>query len=134
MTAVLVDSSVLLDLLTRDPDWYPWSSEAIGRAGNSHPLVINPIIYAEVSVNFDNIEELDKAFPPALFRREPLPFDAGFLAGKIFMRYRKRGGKRMAPLPDFFIGAHAAVAGYTLLTRNPKDYRRDFPRLNLIAP
>jgi len=96
--------------------------------------VINPIIYAEVSVGFERIEELEAALPPELFRRDHLPWEAGFLAGKAFLAYRRNSGKRTTPLPDFYIGAHAAVAGLTLVTRDPSRYRTYFPRLSLLCP
>jgi predicted nucleic acid-binding protein len=134
MTDVLVDSNVLLDLFTKDRTWFDWSRNTLEQLGDSHTLVINPVIYAEVSVHFANIKAVDDAFLPKQFRREAIPFDAAFLAGKIFARYRRRGGSRVAPLPDFFIGAHATVCGYTLLTRNARDYRRSFPGLKIIAP
>ncbi len=133
MATVLVDSNVLLDVLIPDPVWEGWSSEALAAAAESWPLVINPIVFAEVSVGFDRIEELEAALPPEL-RREPLPREAAFLAGKAFRAYRRRGGARLAPLPDLFIGAHAAVRGYTLLTRDAARYRTCFPRLALIVP
>lgn len=95
---------------------------------------MNPLVYAEVSVGFERIEELDDALPEEVFRREPLPWEAAFLAGKSFRSYRRRGGRRHAPLPDFYIGAHAAVAGYRLLTRDAARYRTYFPRVELIAP
>lgn len=97
-------------------------------------LVINPIIYSEVSIGFDRIEALDTALPEANFRRDPLPWEAGFLAGKCFIQYRRSGGARRSPLPDFYIGAHAAVRGMPLLTRDAARYRRNFPRLELVAP
>lgn len=134
MSVVLVDSSVLLDVLTEDPSWAGWSSEALERCGDENELAINPIIYAEVSIRFERIEDLDAALPDAEFRRLPLPFEAGFLAGKSYLRYRRRGGLRRAPLPDFYIGAHAAVSGFTLLTRDTARYRTYFPRLRVIAP
>jgi predicted nucleic acid-binding protein len=134
MTPVLVDSNVLIDVMHEDPRWGSWSSQALAAAGASAPLVINPLIYAEVSLRFASIEELDEALPPELLRREDLPWEAGFLAGKCFVLYRRRGGARRAPLPDFYIGAHAAVAGYRLLTRDPTRYRAYFPQLHLIAP
>ena len=134
MSVVLVDSSVLLDVLTEDPSWAGWSSEALERCGDENELAINPIIYAEVSIRFERIEDLDAALPDAEFRRLPLPFEAGFLAGKSYLRYRRRGGLRRAPLPDFYIGAHAAVSGFTLLTRDNARYRTYFPRLRVIAP
>ena len=129
MTPVLVDSNVLIDVMHEDPRWGRWSSEALAAAGASAPLVINPLIYAEVSLRFASIEELDEALSPELFRREDLPWEAGVLA-----LYRRRGGARRSPLPDFYIGAHAAVAGYRLLTRDPSRYRSYFPQLDLVAP
>lgn len=130
----LVDSNVLLDVLTEDPAWAGWSSEALVHAFDEGPVVVNPIVYAEVSVGFDRIEELDEALPAAAFVREPLPYPAGFVAGKAFLSYRRSGGTKPAPLPDFYIGAHAAVASYRLLTRDARRYRTYFPRLELIAP
>ncbi|MCZ7586625.1 MAG: type II toxin-antitoxin system VapC family toxin [Deltaproteobacteria bacterium] len=134
MTPVLVDSNVLLDQLTEDPRWVAWSDNMIARVAETAPLVINPIIYAEVSIRFRSIEEVEEAFPPSYFRRDPLPFEAAFLAGKAYMAYRRRGGRRRSPLPDFFIGAHAAVAGYRLLTRDARRYKSYFPTVPLIAP
>lgn len=134
MRAVLVDSNVLLDVATNDPVWCDWSSAAIEKAAYESPLVINPLIYAEVSIAYPRIEELEAAVPSGIFQRAPLPFDAAFLAGKAFLRYRRRGGARSAPLPDFYIGAHAAIAGYDLLTRDAARYRTYFPGVTLIAP
>ena len=133
MTAVLVDSNVLLDVLTEDERWFAWSSDTLAACADDSVLAINPIIFAEVSIRFSRIEELDEVLPPAL-QRLPLPFEAAFLAGKAFLRYRRRGGARRVPLPDFFIGAHAAVGGLRLLTRDAGRYRSYFPRLELIAP
>lgn len=134
MAGVLVDSNVLLDVLSEDPQWFDWSSNALAQSAESAPLVINPIIYAEVSIRFARIEELDEALPTELFRREPLPWAAGFLAGKCFQAYRQRGGAKRSSLPDFFIGAHAAINELTLLTRDAARYRTYFPRLNILAP
>jgi predicted nucleic acid-binding protein len=134
MTPVLVDSNVILDIATRDPTWGEWSSGALERAANEAVLVINPIIYAEVSIGFDRIEDLEGALPADFYRRDALPFEAAFLAGKCFLSYRRRGGTKRAPLPDFYIGAHAAVAGFLLLTRDAARYRSYFPKLELIAP
>jgi hypothetical protein len=131
---VLVDSNVLLDLLEEDATWYEWSSRQLQRAADSSALIINPIVYSEVSIGFTRIEELDEALRPDIFERRPLPWEAAFLAGKCFLRYRKLGGTRYSPLPDFFIGAHAAVEGLTLLTRDATRYRTYFPTLPLIAP
>ena len=110
MTAVLVDANILLDVMTEDARWFSWSAGAIERAADRYRLVINPIIYAEVSVRYSQIEELDAALPKAMFDREALPYEAAFLAGKSFLAYRRRGGTKQSPLPDFFIGAHAAIA------------------------
>jgi predicted nucleic acid-binding protein len=133
VASVLVDSNVLLDILIPDPRWEDWSSAALAEAAESSILVIDPIIFAEVSVGFDRIEELDTALPEALLR-EALPWDAAFLAGKAYPGYRRRGGTKQLPLPDFFIGAHASVRGYALLTRDARRYRTYFPRLPVIAP
>jgi predicted nucleic acid-binding protein len=130
----LVDSSVMLDILTADPRWTQWSSEALASARDDGNLVINPIVYAEVSVGFDKIEDLEEAVPASDFEREQLPYEAGFLAGKAFLAYRRRGGDRRSPLPDFYIGAHAAVRGYRLLTRDAARYRTSFPSVEVIAP
>lgn len=134
MPGVLVDSNVLLDVLTEDPKWLAWSSEALARCADESGLLINPIVYAEVSVGFDRIEDVESALPHDLFLRSPLPWEAAFLAGKCFATYRRRGGERRSPLPDFYIGAHAAVSGLSLLTRDPARYRTYFPKLALIAP
>ena len=134
MKTILVDSNVLLDVATSDPAWSTWSSEALEAAANEAPLAINAIIYAEVSVSFSRIEILEQVIPSSLFRREPLPYEAAFLAGKIFLQYRRRGGVRNAPLPDFLIGAHAAVADFRILTRDVRRYRTYFPTVDLIAP
>lgn len=134
MSGVLVDSSVLLDVATEDPRWLPWSSAALERAAERSVLVVNPLIWAEVSIGFDRIEELDAALPASAYRRDPLPYEAGFLAGKAFLAYRRRGGVRRTPLPDFYIGAHAAIAGLRLLTRDAARYRTYFPKVELIAP
>jgi predicted nucleic acid-binding protein len=134
MKPTLVDSNVLLDIATRDANWFDWSTSALESAANESPLIINAIIYAEVSIGFRRIEDLETAIPASLYRRDPLPFEAAFLAGKAFLRYRRRGGTRVRPLPDFFIGAHAAIAQHRLLTRVPRRYRTYFPTVELIAP
>lgn len=131
---VLVDSSVLLDILTDDPTWGAWSQATLERVVGTSIAVINPIVYAEVSVGFERIEDLEDALPADLYRREALPYEAAFLAGKAFLRYRRAGGTRTAPLPDFLIGAHAAVAGHRVLTRDAVRYRTYFPSVALIAP
>ena len=131
---ILVDSNVILDIATEDQTWFQWSSETLARYAETHILVINPIIYAEVSIGFDRIEDVEIILSPSFFRREPLPWEAAFLAGKCFLAYRRKGGKRGSTLPDFFIGAHAAIAGIPLLTRDTSRYRTYFPKLKLIAP
>jgi len=134
MTPVLVDSNVLLDIVTNDPRWQKWSSAALEAAANEATLVVNPLIYAEVSIAYRKIEDVEAVLPSDVFRREALPYEAAFLAGKAFLQYRKRGGARRAPLPDFYIGAHAAVAGFRLLTRDDTRYRTYFPTVDLISP
>lgn len=134
MEPVLVDSNVLLDIVTDDLTWSAWSASTLERVADEAILVIDPIVYAEVSVGFPTIEAIEAALPADLYRREELPYEAAFLAGKCFLRYRRGGGDRRSPLPDFYIGAHAAVAGYRLLTRDATRYRTYFPKLELIAP
>ena len=130
VTSVLVDTNVLIDVITGDRTWGSWSRAALDDAHDSAIVVINPIIYGEVSAGFAAIEAVDVALPKALYRREPVPYAAAFLASRAFVDYRRRGGTRPSPLADFFIGAHAAVAGYRLLTRDPARYRTSFPRLS----
>jgi predicted nucleic acid-binding protein len=134
MSGILIDSNVILDIFTVDPTWYAWSDQKIHTLALQHSLYINPIIYAEVSVHFSQMADLDRLLRPEIFTKISLPWDAAFLAGKCFSQYKKRGGTRTSPLPDFFIGAHAAVSGYTLLTRDATRYRTYFPKLQLIAP
>ena len=130
---VLVDSNVLLDLFTEDPTWVEWSQARLGAAFDAGPVLINPIIYAELSVAFERVETLDAALPDQITRAD-LPWSAAFLAGKCFLDYRRRGGARRSPLPDFYIGAHAAVTGRALLTRDENRYRTLLPALTLICP
>lgn len=132
--STLVDSNVLLDVFTDDPQWAQWSSRALAEALDDGPVVVNPIVYAEVSVGFDRIEDLDILLPAEYFQRESLPWPAAFLAGKAFMAYRRRGGARPTPMPDFYIGAHAAVSGHRLLTRDRGRYATSYPGLELITP
>lgn len=134
MSNTLVDSDVLLDVLTEDPTWFDWSSAAIESHAEHSMLVIDPLIYAEVSIRFERIEELEEALPATMFRRDALPWEAAFLAGKCFLQYRRRGGAKQSPLPDFYIGAHAAVARMTLLTRDGGRYRTYFPTLDIVEP
>jgi predicted nucleic acid-binding protein len=132
--ATLVDANVLLDVINEDDEWQGWSAAMLKRATDQGRVVINPIIYAEVSVAYDTIEALDRALPEPYFTREGLPWAGAFLAGKVFAAYRRRGGTRRSPMPDVYIGAHAAIAGHALLTRDPKRYRAYFPKLRIIAP
>jgi predicted nucleic acid-binding protein len=130
----LIDSNILLDVVIDDPQWGEWSGRALAEMADHAVLIVNPIVYAEVSVGFANIEELDAVLPTALYRRDPLPWEAAFLAGKCFLQYRRRGGQRRSPLPDFYIGAHAAVERLGLLTRDPARYQSYFPTVELFAP
>ena len=132
--ATLIDSCVLLDVITEDAQWADWSARQIAAAMDTGRVVINPLIYAEVSVGYETLEELDELLPAGDYEREPLPFVAGFAAGKAFVRYRRSGGGKRSPLPDFYIGAHAALAGYHLLTRDAARYRTYFPALAIVAP
>jgi len=134
MAATLVDANVLIDVLTEDEEWCDWSAAMLEQSAHQGSLVINPIIYAEVSLGFTRIEDLDEALPSRYYRRAELPWAAGFLAAKAFFQYRRAGGVRRAPLPNFYIGAHAAIAGLTLLTRDAKRYRTYFPTVRLLAP
>lgn len=131
---VLVDSNILIDIATNDPEWSEWSANALAEAAESHILIINPIIYSEVSIGYSTIEGLNLALPSQIYRRDQLPWEAGFLAGRCFSTYRKRGGTRRSPLPDFYIGAHAAIGSLALLTRDASRYRTYFPKIHLIAP
>ena len=131
---ILVDSNVILDVLTEDKEWFKWSSDTLANCAERSTLVINPIIYAEISMGFDRIEDLEAALVPEYFRRDPIPWEAAFLAGKCFVAYRKKKGDRRSPLPDFFIGAHASIARMPLLTRDVSRYKTYFPRLKLISP
>lgn len=134
MAATLVDTNVLFDFLSQDDERFDWAAAMIERAANHGDVVINPIIYAEVSVRYDRIEDVELALPRDYFVRAALPWEAGFLAAKCFERYQRRGGVKHSPLPDFFIGAHAAVTGMALLTRDPRRYRTHFPKVTPIAP
>jgi predicted nucleic acid-binding protein len=130
----LIDSNIILDVVTDDQEWGDWSAAMLSQAAQQGRLVVNPIIYGEVACRFTRIEDLDAALPSDYFTREPLPWAAAFLAARAFMAYRRRGGNRPTPLPDFFIGAHAAIQGYTLLTRDRRRYRTYFPKLRVVEP
>ncbi len=131
---VLIDSNVLIDVIHADPVWFGWSASHLEAVLQRAAAAINPIIYAEVSAYFATAGEADAVLPEADYRRLPLPYDAGFLAGQVFREYRRKGGARSTTLPDFFIGAHALTASLTLLTRDVRRYRSYFPELRLIAP
>ena len=130
--AILIDSCVLLDLFTKDPQWCAWSVAAVRQHILATTIILNPVVYAEASMRFDTIEEFDALVEP--FQYRPLSRQVAFLAGKAFLHYRKRGGPRTALLPDFLIGAHAAVDGLDLLTRDPARFRTYFPSVHLICP
>jgi len=132
--ATLLDTNVLIDIAVRDPQWLKWSRAKVEDARRRGSVVINPIIYAEFSTRYEAIDDVDAALPPDAFRREALPFDAAFAAARAFALYRRRGGRRDKVLPDFFIGAHAAIRGYPILTRDPGGYRAYFPGVELITP
>ena len=134
MARVLVDTNVLLDVATEDPRWLEWSSKQLAVAMRSGGLALNPVVYAEFSVHYAAIEDVEAALSGLDLQRLAIPYEAAFLAGKVFKRYRERGGQRRAPLPDFFVGAHAAVQGLTLLTRDAGRYREYFPKLKLVSP
>ncbi|MCA2654195.1 MAG: type II toxin-antitoxin system VapC family toxin [Microcystis sp. M015S2] len=134
MTDILVDSNVILDVVTEDPQWFEWSAQMLTNYAEQGNLVINPIIYAEISIGFNQPEEVEAALPEDFFRRDSLPYAAAFLAGQSFLEYRRRGGERRSPLPDFYIGAHAAVTAMSLLTRDVNRYRTYFPSVLLITP
>jgi predicted nucleic acid-binding protein len=134
VNATLVDSNVLFDYLSEDEEWNDWSGAMLSEAAHRGAVVINPLVYAELGIRYSRVEDLDEALPAEYFLRLPLPWEAAFLAGKCYERYRRRGGTRRSPLPDFYIGAHAAVAGMTLLTRDARRYRAYFPKLRIIAP
>ena len=131
---VMVDSNVLIDVLENDPRWVEWSTDQLEPLIAARRAVVNPIIYAEIAANFASIEMLEQTLADRHLLREQLPWDAAFMASQAHKLYRKRGGTKRSPLPDFYIGAHASLAGYALLTRDPKRYREYFPKLRLISP
>lgn len=131
---VLVDTNILLDLVTNDADWAEWSLARLEEASLAGPILINDVVYAETSIRYDRIEDLDTMLGDAVIEIAPIPRPALFLAGKAFQQYRAAGGARTGVLPDFFIGAHAAIEGWPLLTRDARRYRTYFPKVTLIAP
>lgn len=131
---LLVDTNVLVDVLQDDPQWANWSIGQLRAQASIHQLTINPIIYAEVSLSFSTLEGLDNAVSTLALELREIPRPALFLAAKAFVQYRRRGGSKVQMLPDFFIGAHAAVEGWPLLTRDASRFRTYFPTLEVIAP
>lgn len=134
MKGLLVDSNVILDVFLDDPKWADWSEAALSGHSINSTLFINPIIYTEVSIGFDRIEDFESALLKAGFKMLDMPKEALFLAGKAFLNYRKKKGAKKSPLPDFYIGAHAAVLGIDLITRDTNRYRTYFPTVSLICP
>ena len=134
MRDVLVDSSVVLDVFLDDPQWGDWSENVLSKLSETRSLIINPMIYTEISIGFERIEELEKAVEECGLKMVPIPREALFLAGKVYLRYRKGKGKKVAPLPDFFIGAHAAVEGLELVTRDVRRIKTYFPSVKIISP
>jgi len=130
----LVDTNVLIDLANADPQWFDWSARALGEAMRIAPVAINPIIYAELSISYASVEILDQALDQLHVRRLILPYAAGFLAGRAFLNYRRAGGVRTSPLPDFYIGAHAAIDGMVVITRDPRRIRTHFPSVSTVSP
>lgn len=130
----LVDSNVIIDILDADPAWAGWSQARVAEARRSGRVVINPLVFAEVAGAYTIQAEADRAISAAIYRRENLPWEAAFAAGRVFRTYRRADGSKRSPLPDFYIGAHAEVRGYVLLTRDPSRYRSYFPSLKIIAP
>jgi len=131
---ILVDTNVFVDVWSRDPAWADWSEAALVAAAEAGPLGVNPIIYAELCLGFEEESQLAEALAQAGVRRLPLPYRAAWPAAHAFAAYRRRGGRRSTPLPDFFIGAHALVEGLTLLTRDPRRYRTYFPAVRITSP
>jgi len=133
-SVTLVDTNVLFDFLTEDSEFFDWSAAMLEQASNAGTVAINQVVYAEVSIRYSTVEELNDDLSVDYFARLSIPWEAAFLAGRAFARYKRQGGTRRSPLPDFFIGAHAAVTGMTLLTRDARRYRAYFPKLKIVAP
>jgi hypothetical protein len=134
MNGVFVDSCILLDLFTDDPKWANWSESVLGKYSQSNTLFINSIVYTEVSIGFNRIEEVEKAIEQVGVKVLEIPREALFLAGKVFLDYRRNKGTKSSPLPDFFIGAHAAVSLFDLITRDSARYKTYFPSITIICP
>ncbi len=134
MNGVLIDSCVLLDLFTDDPNWADWSESTLDKKSQTNTLFINSILYTEISIGFNKIEEVEKAISELGIKVLEIPREALFLTGKVFLKYRRNRGVKISPLPDFFIGAHAAVSGFELITRDAAKYKTYFPQVKLILP
>jgi predicted nucleic acid-binding protein len=134
MNDTLVDTNVLVDVLHNDPRWVAWSEARLAEASRDGDLVINPLIYAEICAGYPTQRQTDQVLSSAVYRRENLPWEAAFNASRAFIVYRRSGGAKRSPLPDFYIGAHAELKGYTLLTRDPARYRNYFPSLRIVSP
>jgi predicted nucleic acid-binding protein len=134
MGGILVDSNIILDVFLDDPNWAEWSESKLVKFSSITKLFINPVVYSEVSIGFQRIEELESALNQTGFQLLEIPKEALFLAGKAFMMYRKNKGTKRSPLPDFYIGAQAAILKMDLLTRDPSRYRTYFPTVQLITP
>ena len=134
MSGFLCDTNVLLDIATADPIWLPWSEKQLREASAQGPILINPIIYAELAPAFASAADLDRWLQPTVFQRLPLPYAAGWLASQAFLKYRRSGGGKTSPLPDFYIGAHAEIEGRKLITRDSVRYRTYFPNVVLVTP
>ena len=134
MKGVLVDSNIILDIFLDDPDWADWSEDVLSEYSVRAPLYINPVIYAEISIGFKKIEELEAALSKGGFQMLEIPKEALFLAGKAFLKYKRSKGLKNSPLPDFYIGAQAAVLGLELITRDTKRFHTYFPTVNIISP
>lgn len=130
---ILVDSNIILDILTEDPNWYDWSASTLETLAEDNKLIINDVIYSEISISFRYIEELEEILTNS-FIMQPIPKEALFLAGKVFVKYKNAGGVKQSTLPDFFIGAHASILSIPLLTRDKKGYKNNFPNLKIICP
>jgi hypothetical protein len=134
LSGTLVDSNVLIDVVGESEEWFDWSAAMLSEAAERGIVAINPIILAEVSTRLPSVEAIEEALPSDYFVRLQLPWDAAFLAARCYVEYRRRGGTKRSPLPDFYIGAHAAISGMTLLTRDAQRYRQYFPKLKIVAP
>ncbi len=134
MNGVLVDSCVLLDLFTNDANWADWSENILEKYSQTNSLYINSIVYTEVSIGFDKVEEVEQAIGGLGIKVLEMPREALFLTGKVFLKYRKNKGAKISPLPDFFIGAHASVSKFELMTRDSDKYKTYFPQVRLIHP